>query len=573
MRDTLIAFDQIGRIFDWLSLGVIVLSHNRKILSMNRAAETLTGAKADDVRGRYCYNIFLEYLCGGKCKYLDSPDADRGAVVSEIQITDQENRLCSITKIESPLYGPDGGIVGCVEVFQDKSVFRELMQRIRFEDLKLKLILDSLDIAVFTVDLSDHISFFNATAERITGYARGELLGQSCRQFLGRALCDALKRSAVADAADRPSIDTEIASKSGRPIPVRAKHIPIKNEEGTVVGGMTTLSDLTLQRQLDRVVKDRYTCSDMVSKHPDIQRVFEAIPVVAASDVTVLIEGPTGTGKDLLAKIIHNASPRAHRKMIKVNCASLPNNLLESEMFGYVKGAFTGAERDKPGRFQLAHRGTLFLDEIGDLPLPLQAKLLRVIEDKEFYPLGSRQTTEVDVRILSATNQNLMGMVEAKTFREDLYYRLNVMRLYIPPLRERRCDIPLLIDHILQRLCLAREGPPRGISEEAMEVLLTYDYPGNVREMENILEHALIICQSEVIEKKHLPPHLFDRHGRKIQAAAAAASLDPDSREERERILSMLTKQRWNRGQTAQALHMDRSTLWRKMKRYGIDIV
>jgi PAS domain S-box-containing protein len=573
MRDALIQYEQIGRIFDRLSLGVIVLSRNRKILALNPAAEVLTGAREEDVRGRYCYNIFLEYLCGGKCKFLDSPDADREAVVSEIEITDQENRLCTITKIECPLYDADGQIVGCIEVFQDKSVFRELMQRIRFEDLKLKLILDSLDIAVFTVDLSDHVTFFNAMAEQITGYSRSELLGRSCRNVFGKAFCSELKAATLAEAASLGGVTTEIVNKAGHPIPVRAKHIPIKNELGIVVGGMTTLSDLSLQHQLERVVKDQYTFYDMVSKHPAVQKIFEAIPVVAASDATVLIEGPTGTGKDLLAKIIHNASPRAHRKMIKVNCASLPNNLLESEMFGYVRGAFTGAERDKPGRFQLAHQGTLFLDEIGDLPLPLQAKLLRVIEDKEFYPLGSRQTTQVDVRILSATNQNLLEMVEARTFREDLYYRLNVMRLYLPPLRERRCDILLLIEHILKRLNLARQTRTCRISAEVMEILLNYDYPGNVREMENILEHAMIICPSDVIEKKHLPLELFDRQGRKTRHRVVPEVQDEESLEEKERILATLDRLRWNKGQAAQALKMDRSTLWRKMKRYNIEAV
>ena len=573
MRDALIQYDQIGMIFDRLSLGVIVLSRNRKIKAMNHAAEVLTGAREADVRGRYCYNVFLEYLCGGKCKYLDSPNSDRETVVSEIQITDQENRLCSITKIECPLYNADHQIVGCVEVFQDKTVFHELMRRIRFDDLKLKLILDSLDIAVFTVDLSDHISFFNMTAEQITGYSRAELLGKNCRNIFGETFCRDLRKSAIADKAIRTSLKTEIVNKAGHHIPVRAKHIPIKNEEGVVIGGMTTLSDLSLQYQLDRVVKDQYTFYDMVGKHPDIQKIFEAVPVVAASNATVLIEGPTGTGKDLLAKIIHNASSRAHRKMIKVNCASIPNNLLESEMFGYAKGAFTGADRDKPGRFQMAHHGTLFLDEIGDLPLLLQAKLLRVIEDKEFYPLGSRQTTQVDVRIISATNQNLKDMVDTKMFREDLYYRLHVVRLYLPPLKERRCDIPLLIEHIAKRLNLARENQMCRISEEAMEVLINYDYPGNVREVENILEHAMIICQSDVIEKKHLPPYLFDRQRRKARNIISTPVLDDNSCEEKEQILATLDKLRWNKGQTAQALNMDRSTLWRKMKLYKIDAI
>jgi PAS domain S-box-containing protein len=573
MREALIKFDQIGMIFDRLALGMIILSRDRQIRSMNHAAEILTGAREADVQGAYCYNIFLEYLCGGKCKFLDSPDTEREAVVSEIKITDQENRRCSITKIECPLYGADGRIVGCVEVFQDKSVFRELMQRIRFDALNLKLILDSLELAVFTVDPSNHISFFNTMAEQITGYSRAELLGKNCQSVFGEEFCRALKKNTLDETGFRASLNTEIVNKSGHAIPVRAKQIPLKNEDGLVVGGMTTLSDLSLQHQLDRVVRAQYTFHDMVSKHPDILKVFDAAPVVAASDATVLIEGPTGTGKDLLAKIIHNASARSHRKMIKVNCASLPNNLLESEMFGYVKGAFTGADQDKPGRFQLAHRSTLFLDEIGDLPLPLQAKLLRVIEDREFYPLGSRQTTQVDVRIISATNQNLRDMVEARKFREDLYYRLHVVRLYLPPLRERRCDIPLLLEHILKRFNLSQAQRICRISEEALEFLLSYDYPGNVREMEHILEHALIICQSELIEKSHLPPYLFEPQAPKGRQSVAKTVLDDACTKEKAQILTALEKVRWNKGQAAQALNMDRTTLWRKMKRYGIDTV
>ncbi|MFZ7125368.1 MAG: sigma 54-interacting transcriptional regulator [Desulfobacterales bacterium] len=572
MTDALIRYDQISGIFERLALGVIVLSEHRKIMAMNAVAEKLTGAREADVLGRFCYDIFLDYLCGGRCKYLDSPDAERETVVSQIRITDQDNRLCSITKIECPLYGADGRIVGCVEVFQDKTVLHELMQRIRFEGLKLKHILDSLDHAVFTVDLNGHIAFFNRMAETITGYSRTELLGRNCGTVFGKSFCEDLRGGAIATEGDRECLKTEIVDKSGNHIPIRAKYFPIRNEDGTVVGGMTTLSDLSLQYQLDRVVKEQYTFCDMVSKHPDMQRIFEAAPVIAASDATVLIEGPTGTGKDLLAKIIHNASTRSHHKMVKVNCASIPGNLLESEMFGYVRGAFTGADRDKPGRFQMAHRGTLFLDEIGDLPLPLQAKLLRVIEDKEFYPLGSRQTTQVDVRIISATNQNLMDMVEAKTFREDLFYRLNLMRLYLPPLRERRCDIPLLVGHILKRLNVARGTRPCRISAEVMEILLNHDYPGNVREMENIIEHAMILCQSEVIEKRHLPPTLLGNKTRKVPHHICAPVPEEESREERERILDALNRMRWNKGQAAQALNMDRSTLWRKMKRYGIDV-
>ena len=342
----------------------------------------------------------------------------------------------------------------------------------------------------------------------------------------------------------------------------------LRNEQGRVVGGLATIQDLSLIDQLHRAISSRYTFGDMIGKDPSIQRIFDIVPVIAESDATVLIEGETGTGKDLLAKVIHNASKRAKKPLVKVNCAALPDNLLESEMFGYLKGAFTGADKDKPGRFQDADGGSIFLDEIGDLPLSLQAKLLRVLEDKEFYPLGGRKTTKVDVRILAATNQGLDKMVESKRFREDLFYRLNVIRLVLPPLDERRADIPLLIDHILRLRSSAKETRASRISEEAMEVLLNYPYPGNVRELENILEHALIICQDEVIEPRHLPVFLKERPGptEELQKPMLAERFHG----EREEILAALKKHHWNRGEAARELLMDRTTLWRKMKRYRL---
>jgi transcriptional regulator with PAS, ATPase and Fis domain len=254
-----------------------------------------------------------------------------------------------------------------------------------------------------------------------------------------------------------------------------------------------------------------------------------------------------------------------------VNCAALPDNLLESEMFGYVRGAFTGAEKDKPGRFQEADGGTIFLDEIGDLPLSLQAKLLRVLEDKEFYPLGSRKTTKVNIRIIAATNQGLDQLVKAKLFREDLFYRLNVMRLELPPLKDRKGDVPLLISHILKRLCATRDVRVDKISENAMEVLLNHDYPGNVREIENIIEHALIICQGNIIERKHLPLALQKKDALTMLSEQEKVDLNKEvGSSEQNMIKEMLYKYNWNRSKTAQALNVNRTTLWRKMKKHNI---
>jgi transcriptional regulator with GAF, ATPase, and Fis domain len=392
-----------------------------------------------------------------------------------------------------------------------------------------------------------------------------------------------------------------LLDKDGVGVPIRANYMVLRNEKEAVIGGLVTFRDLALEVQLDQAMWGQYSCRDMIGKSPAMQRIFEMVAVVADSEASILIEGATGTGKDLLAKVIHSASPRAERAFIKVNCASLPEHLLESELFGYVKGAFTGAIKDKPGRFQLAAGGTIFLDEIGDLPLNLQAKLLRVLEDKEFYPLGSRRTVKVDVRILSATNRGLDRLVQQGLFREDLFYRLNVLRLELPPLCERRGDLPILIRHVGRRLCAARGRQPPAISKGALERLLNHDYPGNVRELENILEHALILCKEGCVHHHHLPAYLQEPPRLQAQPlessrerpysrpspvpnsppaktgsthSAVDASADGDANgmdAEARRIRTTLRRMGGHRTNTARALEMDRTTLWRKMKRYGID--
>jgi transcriptional regulator with PAS, ATPase and Fis domain len=251
--------------------------------------------------------------------------------------------------------------------------------------------------------------------------------------------------------------------------------------------------------------------------------------------------------------------------MVKVNCAAIPGNLIESEMFGYIKGAFTGADRDKPGRFQEADGGTIFLDEIGDLPLSLQAKLLRVLEDQEFYPLGSRRTTKVDVRIIAATNRDLRKLVDKRQFREDLFYRLNVLRIELPPLRERRADIPLLIRHIMRRLCTVKKCRSGDISQKTMEVLLNYDYPGNVRELENILEYALTVCRQDIIEPRDLPVYVKSE-GTDGGDSSFSGAINNASDKERRKIIRALNENNWHRKKTAETLGIDRTTLWRRMK-------
>jgi PAS domain S-box-containing protein len=436
----------------------------------------------------------------------------------------------------------------------------------------LKNILDSLDIGVFTISRGSIITFFNTAAERMTGYNRRHLLGQPCTMLFQK---DAADSGGVCDdltpgRANR-STEVRLISKDGEMIPVRAGYTGLRNEKGRIVGGLITFQDLTLVHRLNQVIKRQYTCFDMIGKSPVMEKIFAMIPVVAASDATVLIEGATGTGKDLLAKVIHAQSARSAKPWVKINCAAIPDSLIESEIFGYVKGAFTGADRDKPGRFQEAAGGTIFLDEIGDLPMSLQAKLLRVLEDKEFYPLGSRRTQKVDVRIISATNRRLEHLVRERQFREDLFYRLNVVRIELPPLSQRPDDLPLMIHHCLRKLCASRGLPPPAISPSAMKILLNREYPGNVRELENILEHALILCRDDPIEVHHLPDYV-QRKEEIFPGSTAPLSYQrfDDSTPEVRRILQALAAHDGHRGKAAKALNMDRTTLWRKMRRFGL---
>ncbi|MCB2189482.1 MAG: sigma 54-interacting transcriptional regulator [Deltaproteobacteria bacterium] len=431
-------------------------------------------------------------------------------------------------------------------------------------------ILQAVALGIIVVDTDGLVSYLNRAGERLCGVSALTAQGQPCREVLGSSACDIdcpLER-ALRTREVQQDRDVVFIRQQGRSVvPVKISVTPLEGAGGRLSGGVIAVRTHQLHQMLGREKGRRW--SDFVGESPSVLRIFEVLKVVAPSPVTVLIEGPTGTGKDLLAEIIHQNSPRADNSLVKVNCAALPENLLESELFGYVRGAFTGAERDKPGRFQLADGGTIFLDEISELPLALQAKLLRVLEDREFFPLGARKTTTVDVRILAATNRALHRQVEAGLFRADLFYRLNVIRLAVPPLKERRQDLPDLIRRFIQRKNVERGTYICRFSPPALELLLNYDYPGNVRELENILEHACLLCQGDVIKEDHLPWSLLE-DSRPARPAAAAPPLEEEEPEEKLLLLAALEKHRWKRAAAARALGLDRTTLWRRMKRWGI---
>ena len=437
-----------------------------------------------------------------------------------------------------------------------------------------RLILDSIADGVFTVDQQGRITSFNKAAERITGFSKEEAVGQYCHEIFRSNLCfEACALKHTAETTETiVNLEVNILNRDNKEIPISISTAVVRDESGNVVGAVETFRDLSLIKQLHKEISSSYSFQDILGRSKSMLELFQILPDISQSDATVLLEGESGTGKELFAAAIHNLSSREKKPLIKVNCAALPETLLESELFGYKKGAFTDARRDKPGRFRQANGGTILLDEIGDMSKGTQVKLLRVLEQKEFEPLGSTKTERVDVRIIAATNRDLMGMMHRREFREDLFFRINVIRLNIPPLRERREDIPLLVDHFMERINLKQSKQIKKVSPSALKTILDYDFPGNVRELENIIEHAMILTKGIEIQSRHLPAYLSRDMAEHLPQDSVVAGRNLAVLEEVERDLIARALERHD-GSTAAAakeLGIHRSTLWRKIKRYGI---
>jgi PAS domain S-box-containing protein len=434
------------------------------------------------------------------------------------------------------------------------------------------VILNSIADGVFTTDHEGKITFINKAAEEITGFSSKEALGHFCFDIFRADICQsrcALKET-LKTKKEIIDLPATILKKGGQKVPISISTAVLKDERGQIIGGVETFRDLSVIEELKKELFQKYTLGDIISKNYLIHDIFNILPNIAESDSTVLIQGASGTGKELFAKAIHNLSRGKGKPFIKVNCGALPDTLLESELFGYIKGAFTDAKKDKPGRFALANGGTIFLDEVGDMSPSLQVKLLRVLQEKEFEPLGATSPRKTDVRIIAATNKDLSKLISEGKFRDDLFYRLNVVKIELPPLSQRREDIPLLIDAFIQKFNAKMGKQIVGVSDQALRLLLKHDYPGNIRELENIIEHAFVLCRGERIDFDCLPKEITE--GQKGDYPSMPLQEEtPFEKAETEVIEKILKKYDGNRIKTAQELGIDRTTLWRKLKKYGLN--
>ena len=442
----------------------------------------------------------------------------------------------------------------------------------------IQTMLDGLMI----VDPDGIILSINSAFERITGYCKDELIGQSCevldcdtcfgaRARGGDRHCALFKNGKV---RQRKCV---LRRKNGESLHALKNAAVLKDKDGVVVGGVETLTDCTQLVAKERVITSlrrelgiEDSFQGIIGRSLPMNQVFDLIESAAQSEAPVVIYGESGTGKELVAAAIHSLGSRAKGPFIKVNCAALNESLLESELFGHVKGAFTGADRTRVGRFEAANRGDIFLDEIGDLPLSTQAKLLRVLQEKEIEKVGDNRPVTVDTRILSATNKDLNRLMEEGCFRDDLYYRIGVIPIYLPPLRERREDIPLLVDAFVNRIRLKTRKPIKSIDKTALRLLASYDWPGNVRELINVLEYAFVLCSGDEIKSEHLPANLTGRP--RSLSGRQSNSRTQSSSDEKPRLLEALKRTGGNKSEAARILGISRVTLWKRLKAHDITV-
>lgn len=449
------------------------------------------------------------------------------------------------------------------------------------ENLDVGLLLDAIAEGVFTLDRNGIITSWNPGMERISGFSKEEAIGQSCGLMVfdrcfGRSCPENKKDCSLFVEGTVSQAETSMRHKDGRIVPVLKSARVIRDSRGEVIGAVETVTDLTELKNAKRVaenaghrLKEIHRLGNIIGKSESMQGVYESIKLAAESNATILVQGESGTGKELVAGAIHWNSNRRDGALVKVNCSALSEQLLESELFGHVKGSFTGAIKDRAGRFEEADGGTIFLDEISEVSSVIQLKLLRVLQEREFERVGESKTRKVDIRVISATNRDLFSKVRDGSFREDLYYRLKVFPINMPALRTRKEDIPLLVDHFIEKFNRQTGKEIKGISEPALRLLFDYPWPGNVRELENAIEHAFVLCHAGEIELFDLPVEVrrFE-----YKFFSQPVSRHPRSRVSREELEALLMECNWNKAEVARRIGVSRTAVWKYMKKWNIPL-
>ena len=430
-----------------------------------------------------------------------------------------------------------------------------------------RIILDNIADGVFTVNMNWKITSFNKAAENITGITIKEAIGPQSSEVFRADVCEngCILQHTMKTGKPTANMPVLITHPDKKTIPISVNTTLLRDDDGRVIGGVETFRDLSDVSKLRRVIQKKLSFDDIISKNSKMVRLFSMLPQIAESHSTVLLEGDSGTGKEIFARAIHNNSKNRNGPFVAINIGALPDTLCESELFGYKAGAFTDAKKDKPGRFAMAQNGTIFLDEISDISKVVQIRLLRVLEERVYEPLGSTKKIKTNARVIAATHQNLEELVEKKKFREDLFFRINVMKLSLPKLSERKEDIPLLANHFIEQFNHLTGKEIVTMTQEAMAAFMLYDWPGNVRELENAIEHAFILCRGELIRLQHLPERVIPANNTMLVPTGLTLK-----EVERHAVHKALERNQWKIMATARELGIDKNTLRRKIKLYGL---
>lgn len=558
--------------------GIVVIGKDEKIIVFNEAASRITGFTEEDAIGNNFEFLFTKSHTEKKY-IIECLQKNLAFSNLSINITDSKGNLKNVLASITPIKR-DGILLSVVFVFRDTKEMLTLAEEIQEKTLelidqknKLDAIFNSNIEGTFTIDNDWNVNSFNSSAEIITGYKRSSAIGKKCWEIFNSSICrnGCHMEQTLQKGKAMVGNELEIVHKSGKKIPIRVNSNILRNNKNEKIGAIETFLDISEIKNLSAHLNDIFKYENIVGHNKEIKQIISVLESVSQTDSTVLITGESGTGKELAARAIHLNSSRKTGPFIAVNCSAFVESLIESELFGHEKGAFTGAIKTKIGKFELAQDGTLFLDEIGDLSTSVQTKLLRVLETREFERVGGNKSIKMDTRIIVATNKNLADEISAGRFREDLFYRINVINIQLPPLRERMDDLPIIINHFIESFNKKFNKSIKQFSSAAFDILMEYSWPGNIRELENVIEHCFVLCSGNIIQVECLPKHLREQKF-KSQGLTQTNSKKGFKEAEKELIISVLEKNNYNKTKTAKELNINPSTLWRKMKKLGIDV-